>query len=299
LRVSASARLPGLWGDLLLLAKPGISAMVLAATAFGYLLAGQGKSDWPHLALVLGLTFLVGAGSNSLNQYLERDVDARMVRTRNRPLPAGRLPPAAVLIGGGLACAAGAGGLWLAANPLSGMVALTVIITYVFIYTPLKQVTHLNTLVGAFPGALPPVLGWVAAGGALGREALALFLIEYLWQPPHVLAIAWRYRHDYAAAGMPMLPVIDPSGAGTRRQVILYAATFIPVTLYPGLLGMAGNVYLAGAALVSGVYFAGALAMGLNPTDASARLLFRLSLAVLPALFVLMLLDALPTSLFG
>ena len=298
MRPTAATRLPGLWGDLLLLIKPGITLLVLVSTALAYLLAHAGPADWRHLGAVLAFTFLLGVGASSLNQFVERDSDGRMARTRNRPLPAGRMRPVSVLAGGLAVSAAGIAGLGLAANWLSAAIGLTVIVTYVLFYTPLKRVTALNTLIGAFPGALPPVLGWAAARGELGREALALFLIQYLWQPPHVLAIAWRHRDDYAAAGMPMITVSDPSGASTRRQVVLYCAVLIPLSAYPAMIGMAGGTYFYGALALSGAFFLCGAAMAIRPTDATAKLVFKASLFYLPALFGLMLYDASPSTLY-
>jgi protoheme IX farnesyltransferase len=289
--------MPGLWGDVILLIKPGITMLVLVATAVGYAMGSGGKVDAQHLGLVLVFTFLVGAGANSLNQYLERDVDGRMVRTRNRPLPAGRMRPLTVLAGGLAAGGLGVVGLALIANLLTAAVGLVVIVTYVAFYTPLKRVSALNTLVGAVPGALPPVLGWAAASGEFTLGAVALFLIQYVWQPPHVLAIAWRHRADYAAAGMPMLGADDPSGASTGRQMLIYCAVLIPLSTYPARIGMAGDVYFWGALAVSGLFFLCGLAMAIRPGELAARLVFKASLLYLPALFVLMLYDALPTSL--
>ncbi|HEX7927383.1 MAG TPA: heme o synthase [bacterium] len=297
MRTGASVHMPTMWGDVLLLIKPGITLLVLIATSVGYAMGSGGKVDGAHLGLVLVFTFLVGTGANSLNQFVERDVDGRMARTRNRPIPSGRMRPKAVLAGGVIASLVGVVGLALVANPLSAAIGLTVIITYVMLYTPLKQVTALNTLVGAVPGALPPVLGWAASSGELTQGALALFLLQYVWQPPHVLAIAWRHRHDYAAAGMHMLVAGEPNAASTRRQVLIYSAVLIPLSLYPTQIGIAGDVYFWGALIVSVVFFAFGLAMAVKPTELTAKLVFKASLFYLPALFVLMLHDALPVSL--
>jgi protoheme IX farnesyltransferase len=297
MRTSAAVPVPGALGDVILLVKPGITGLVLVATAVGYAMASGGKVDGLHLGVVLVFTFLLGAGGNALNQFLERDVDARMVRTRNRPLPAGRVRPSTVLAGGVLAGGLGVIGLAVVANLLTAAVGLVVIVTYVAFYTPLKRISALNTLVGAVPGALPPVLGWAAASGELSLGALALFLIQYVWQPPHVLAIAWRYRQDYAAAGMPMLGADDPNAAGARRQMLVYCAVLIPLSTYPSRIGMAGDVYFWGALVVSGLFFLCGLAMALKPSEFTARLVFKSSLLYLPALFVLLLHDALPVSL--
>jgi protoheme IX farnesyltransferase len=220
-----------------------------------------------------------------------------MVRTRNRPLPAGRMRPRTVLLAGLLGGGIGIAGLAAVANLLTAAVGLVVIVTYVAFYTPLKRISAINTLVGAVPGALPPVLGWAAASGELSLGALALFLIQYVWQPPHVLAIAWRHRVDYAAAGMPMLGATDASVASMRRQLLIYCAVLIPLSTYPARIGIAGDVYFWGALAVSGGFFLCGLAMAIRPSERTAKLVFKSSLFYLPALFVLLLHDALPVSL--
>ena len=280
--------------DALTLAKPGILGMVLVATACGYLVGRLADADWVRLGFVLLGTLMVGAGGNMLNQYLERDTDALMGRTRDRPLPAGRVQPGAALAGGVLLGLAGIAALGLVANLAAAALGLLVMATYLLFYTPLKRITGLNTLVGAVPGAIPPVLGWVAAGRPLGQGALALFLIEFVWQQPHVLAIAWLYRGDYASAGMPMLPVTDTAGLRTRAMVVLYSLVLVPVTLYPGAIGMAGAAYFYGALGVSGLFLCAALWMAWRPSDAAARLLFRASLLYLPLVFALLLYSAVP-----
>jgi protoheme IX farnesyltransferase len=289
-----SSRPPGLLADVITLAKPGITGMVLLATAFGYSVGRQAHVNGWHLVLVLLGTLLVGGGGNALNQYLERDVDKRMRRTQQRPLPAGRMRPAAALAGGVAASVAGIALLGAVANWMSAALGILVVVSYVLFYTPLKRISGLNTLVGALPGAVPPVLGWVAADRELGRAALALFLILYVWQLPHFLAIAWLYKHEYAAAGMPMLPVTDPAGRRTRAMVVLYSLVLVPVSLYPAMIGVAGAVYFYGALAVSGLFLLAAVLLGVRPSDASARLLFRASLVFLPLLFGLMLYDAVP-----
>ncbi len=291
---SQPSRQPGLLADVMTMAKPGITGMVLLATAFGYTVGRHAHVIWWHLGLVLLGTLLVGAGGNTLNQYLERDVDKRMRRTRERPLPAGRVRPGAALAGGVLAGLAGVTLLGAVANWMSAALGILVVVSYVLFYTPLKRISGLNTLVGAIPGAVPPVLGWIAADRELGRAALALFLILYVWQLPHFLAIAWLYKQDYASAGMPMLPVTDPAGRRTRTMVVLYSLVLVPVSLYPAMIGMAGAVYFYGALAVSGMFLLAAVLMGVRPGDASARLLFRASLVFLPLLFGLMLYDAVP-----
>ena len=282
----------GLLADVATLGKPRILVMVLVATAVGYLVAAAPWVDMIHLAGVLLGTALVGGGVNGLNQYLERRPDALMARTRNRPLPAGRLRPEPVLIGGAVASLAGVALLAWWANLLSGSIGALVIVTYLACYTPLKRVTGLNTLVGAVPGALPPVLGWVAARGSVGSEALAMFLILFVWQLAHFLSIAYLYREDYRVAGMPMISVTDASGGAVRRQLVLYTATLIPVSMYPSIIGMAGLTYFYGAALLGALFLAAALAMAWRPSELRAQICLKVSVAYLAALLPLLVYDS-------
>ena len=278
--------------DIFALSKPRVTFMVLVATVVGYVLASRGAVDWIHLAGVLLGTLMVDWGIMAVNQYMERDTDKLMARTKDRPLPAGRMKPRRVLV---LAvCVSAAGVLLLAlwANLLTGLLGLMVVVTYVVCYTPLKRHSGLNTLVGAVPGALPPVLGWAAVHGSIGREALALFLILFIWQPPHFLAIAYLYRDEYARAGLSMLPVVDPSGRVTSRQLIVYSATLIPISMYPSMIGMTGALYFFGALMLSMFFFAAALAMALRTEEGTARVLFKVSVFYLPILFALMIYDA-------
>ncbi len=278
--------------DYLELTKPRVGVLVLFTVAAGACLAARGVPDMLALLHALGGTALVVAGASALNQFLERHSDALMHRTENRPLPSGRLQPAEVLAFG---LALGIGGTAYLAlalrQPTAALVAATAFVSYVFIYTPLKRVTSLNTLVGAVPGALPPVIGWTAVTGALDLRAAVLFLILYLWQVPHFLAIAWIYRADYARAGLRMLPVVDPRGNMTGRQMVMYCLALIPVSLMPVVLGAAGPIYLTGAALL-GVGFLGyAIGFIRSHSVAQARRVLRASLIYLPALLALLLAD--------
>jgi protoheme IX farnesyltransferase len=236
-------------------------------------------------------TGLVAAGASALNQWLERHSDALMRRTENRPLPAGRLLPAEVICFG---MTLGIGGLvYLAVvvrQPLTVLVAGFTFLSYVFLYTPLKRKTTLNTLVGAVPGALPPVIGWTAMTGALTGEALTLFLIVFLWQVPHFLAIAWIYRDDYARAGLQMLPALDERGAVTGRQMLLYSLTLVPVSLFPVLGGQAGVVYAAGAVGLGLVFVRAVLGFCGSASIRQARKVLHASLVYLPVLLALLLL---------
>lgn len=269
--------------DYVALGKPGITVMVAITAALGYYVAAAGAVDWTVLGHLVAGTMLSSAGAAALNMVLERRLDARMERTRSRPIPAGRLGARESAIVGLLLSAAGLG--WLAAgvNPLSALISGLTIATYLGAYTPLKTVSSLCTIVGAVPGALPPVLGW-AATGALGPGAAVLFLILFFWQLPHFLALAWMYRDDYARGGFPMLPVQDPDGSATGRQVVLQTMALLVASLAPALMGFAGEAYLA-AALVLGTGFLGfGVAFAASRTRERASRLFFASIAYLPLL---------------
>ena len=238
---------PGRFADFCELIKARLTAMVLVTTLAGFYLGWAGAMDWRRLGCALFGTWLVASGSAALNELIERRTDAAMHRTRNRPLPSGRMrPDTALLIGFALAVA-GLACLYFLVNLLAATLAALTMATYLFAYTPLKRRTTLNTLVGAIPGALPPMIGWAAARGTLDKGAWALFAILFCWQMPHFLAIAWLYREDYARAGFVMLPNVDETGEITGRQATNYALTLLLVSLVPGILGMAGRGYFAGA----------------------------------------------------
>jgi protoheme IX farnesyltransferase len=250
-----------------------------------------------HLPVLLHTllgTALVAAGASALNQLLERRSDALMRRTENRPLPAGRLHPTEVLVFG---FALGLSGVCYLAltvqRPWAALIAAITFISYVWIYTPLKRRTPLNTLVGAVPGALPPLIGWAAVRGSLDPEALALFFIIFLWQVPHFLAIAWIYRDDYARAHQRMLPVVDPDGTRTGRQMLTYCMALIPTSLAPVAFGGSGLIYLGGALFLGLFFLACALRFTRERSVAQARRVLRGSLVYLPALFALLVLDGL------
>jgi protoheme IX farnesyltransferase len=278
--------------DYLELTKPRIALMVLLTVAAGALLASAGTPDWGIVGHTLAGTALVAAGASALNQLFERESDQLMRRTENRPLPAGRLAPLEVLLFGVLL---GSGGVWYLTmslhQPLAALLAALTFVSYVFIYTPLKRMTTLNTLVGAIPGALPPVIGWAAVRGSIDPEIGALFLILFLWQVPHFLAIAWIHRDDYGRAGLCMLPVVDRDGAMSGRQMVSYCLALIPASLTPLVIGHAGPIYLAGAILL-GVGFLGfAVAFAQARSLLRARAVLRASLVYLPVLLALLLLD--------
>ncbi len=283
--------------DYLELTKPRVAVLVLFTVAAGAWLAARGAPDFAVVLHTLVGTALVAAGASALNQLLERHSDALMRRTENRPLPSGRLQPVEALVFGLLL---GVGGLvYLAVlvhQPLTVVVAGITFISYVLLYTPLKRITSLNTLVGAVPGALPPVIGWTAVAGSVGPEAAGLFLILFIWQVPHFLAIAWIYREDYARAGLRMLPVVDGGAGMTGRQMVNYCLVLIPASLAPVLALGAGPVYLAGAVLLGVFFLASALGFQRACTTARARRVLRASLIYLPALFALLLLEGLTLS---
>lgn len=272
------------------LTKPRITTLVVFTALVGFVAAAD-TAPWTLLLVAaLAGTGLVAAGASVLNQVMERGTDALMHRTRTRPLPAGRIRPAEAGVFGCLLTLAGLGVLAAACGPAATLVALATWASYLFLYTPLKRRTHLATLVGAVPGALPPVIGWAAARGTLEPGAFILFAILFLWQVPHFLAIAWLYRDDYERGGFPMLPVIDREGRLTGRQAVLHSAALLVVSLSPVVAGLGGTLYLAGA-LVLGVGLTLAALRLLRERDLlAARGLFLASVVYLPALTSLLLL---------
>lgn len=276
------------------LAKPRILTLVLAAAAAGFCLAAPGPVALIPLVHTLLATALVAAGANALNQLLERETDARMHRTASRPLPTGRLEPSDALRFGVFCGSAGVLYLALALNALAAFVAAATLAGYIFVYTPLKMRTHLATLVGAVPGALPPLIGWAAASGTLNRASAAVFIILFLWQLPHFLAIAWIYRDDYARADMPLLTRVDANGAAAARQMVLYSAALLPASLLPTALGLSGTVYFGAALLLSVAYLAFSVWMAATMSLASARGLFRFSILHLLLLLGVMTIDKVP-----
>lgn len=277
--------------DYIELTKPGVTSLILLATAVGFYLGSeQGLQFFRLLHTVIG-TALVASGTATLNQYWEREADAKMWRTRNRPLPMGRLAPwKALWFGIGLAVV-GTLYLWLQVNALSAGLAALTLLSYLFLYTPLKTRTPICTLVGSFPGAIPPLIGWAAAHGTLTMTAWALYGILFLWQFPHFYSIAWLYRDDYERAGIAMLPVVEPDCQSTARQIVIYAIALLPVSLIPSWLGVTGTIYLGGTFLlgIAFLYFAARTAMVKNKLE--ARRLLQASVIYLPLVYGLMLLD--------
>jgi protoheme IX farnesyltransferase len=277
--------------DILELVKARIVALVLVTVAAGFSAASLGGIDAVLLLHTLLGTALVAAGTNALNQVVERDVDARMRRTADRPLPAGRMTVGPAMVGAWMAGTLGVGYLAVLVNPTTAALAALTLLSYVCVYTPLKQKTTLATLVGAVPGALPIVGGYAAAGGWLGIEALVLFAILFLWQLPHFLALAWLYRDDYANAGFRMLSADDPDGTLTFRHALLYAAALVPVSLAPTLVGLSGPVYFWGALGLSSVLLWAAVTAVRRPSRLAARRLFRVTIFYLPGLLALLMLN--------
>jgi protoheme IX farnesyltransferase len=279
--------------DFVELTKPRITTLVVLTALVGFVMASPAAPVGLALLFALAGTGLVAAGASTLNMVLERDTDARMNRTRSRPLAEGRMrPPEAIAFGLGLT-ALGLAGLFSLSGPLPAAVAFVTWFTYLFCYTPLKRRTSLSTLVGAVPGALPPVIGWAAARGSIDGGAFVLFAILFLWQVPHFLAIAWIYREDYARGGLPMLPVVDAPGRLTGRQAVAHAFALLLASLLPTGLGMAGRAYLAGALLLGVALLAFSLRLALHRTVAAARALFLASVVYLTALCALLVADRL------
>jgi protoheme IX farnesyltransferase len=281
------------WLDLLELTKPRIAVMVLFTVAAGALLACRGAVELGMLGHALLGTALVAAGASALNQLLERHTDARMRRTENRPLPAGRLQPVEVALFGAALGAGGLAYLAVTCRPMAVLVAAVTLVSYALVYTPLKRRTTLNTLVGAVPGALPPVIGWAAMTNRIDTAAVLIFLIIFVWQVPHFLAIAWIYRDDYGRAGLKMLPVGDPHGDMTARQMLVYGLALLPVSVTPVLYGHAGAVYGIGALALGAGFLAACWGFVRHPTHGQARRVLRASLVYLPALLALLLFEAL------
>jgi protoheme IX farnesyltransferase len=277
-------------GDFLTLTKPRVNLLVLVTTLVGFYLGSFGTIDVALLVHTVVGTALVAAGAAAFNQVLERDIDGRMRRTQSRPLPAGRLR---VPDAGWFALTLSVAGLLellVAANALAAAVALVTIGSYALVYTPLKTRTSLATVVGAVPGALPPMIGWAAATGTLSIEGWVLFSIVFFWQMPHVLAISWMYREDYERGGIRVLPVEEPDGASTARQAVIYAVALIPVSLLPTIVGLAGGFYFAAAALAGAAQLWLAIGFARERTRERARRLFFASLVYLPVIWGLLVL---------
>lgn len=275
--------------DFVALAKPRLNLLVVASTAAGYAMAdGDSLGAVRVIGMLLG-TGLVAGGASAFNQLIEREADGLMRRTRMRPLPDQRLLATEALVFGGAISLTGLLMLAASANLLAAWVALATLISYVVVYTPLKRRSSFATVIGAIPGALPPVIGWAASRGTLSSEAWVLFGIMFLWQLPHFLAIAWIFRDDYARAGFPMLPVIEPDGLSTGRQAIVYAAALVPLSLAPTLVGLAGPIYFAGALALGLAFLYLAFRFARTRSVRDARTLFFGSIIYLPILWIVMI----------
>lgn len=274
------------------LTKPRITFLVVLTTSAGFLLGStRGAFDYQLFAHTMLGVALLCSGVSTLNQWMERGLDGLMRRTARRPLPLGTLSPRAALIFG-LSLTIGAE-IYLASfvNLLSAFCGLTVIVGYLLCYTPLKTRTSLSTLVGAFPGAVPPLLGWAAATNHVGLEAWVLFAILFLWQFPHFFAIAWMYREDYARAGILMLPVVEPEGRLTRQQIVVWTLLLVPVSLAPAALGISGAIYFFGALVLGALFLWSSIAAAVTLSRQSARRVLLASVLYLPVLFVLMVIN--------
>lgn len=276
----------------LALTKPRITWLILMSTGIGYYFGQSGELNWLLLFHALLGTALIASGTATLNQWYERDADARMKRTAGRPIPAGEIAPRNALLFGLALLVAGELELGLGVNPLTAWVGLATVVSYLLFYTPLKQRTWWSTTVGAFPGAAPPLIGFAAARGELTIEAWILFAIVFLWQFPHFYAIAWMYRDDYARAGIRMLPVMEPDGISTSRQILLTAAILIPVSLLPSFFSMTGHWYLAAALILGGLFLKSAALCARQRTAVNARGVLKASVMYLPLIYLALVLDS-------
>jgi heme o synthase len=275
------------------LTKPDVTFLVVITTVAGFYLGSRGPMNWALLLHTLAGTMLVAGGTAALNQYIERDMDAAMRRTAGRPLPSGILQPREVLAFGLGTLVTGTLWLALAVNLLSAFLALSTSLLYLGLYTPLKKRTPLATAVGAFPGALPPLIGWAAASGSLSREAWVLFAILFFWQFPHFLSIAWIYREDYARAGIRMLPVVDRSGDMTFRQIVAMSVILVPVSLFPSVMGLAGIRYFFAALVLGMILLQVSLWAARHRTNTRAKWLMHATVAHIPILLGSMIFDKL------
>ena len=273
------------------LTKPDVSFLVLMTTAAGYYMGVRGPVGWLHMIHTVFATMLIAAGTAALNHYIERESDGHMRRTAGRPLPSGVLQPREAFRFGIALSVAGTLDLYFTAGPLAAGLGVATCLSYLLAYTPLKKRTVWATFVGAFPGAVPPMIGWVAATGSLDRGAWLLFGILFFWQFPHFHAIAWMYREDYARAGILMLPVVDREGTRTFRQIILTAAALVGVSLLPAIVGLAGVVYFFGALVVSVALLQVCLWAATAKTNVRAKWLMHATVMHIPVLLGLMIYD--------
>jgi len=277
--------------DFVELTKPRVVIMILVTTLVGFYLGTLGVPDYIRLLHTLIGTALAAGGTLALNQLMEREADAKMQRTKLRPLPDGRLQPFDALVFGFVITVGGLIHLSLMVNTLSAAVTAAIVISYLFAYTPLKQKTSLCSTVGAIPGALPPVIGWAAARGSLDIEAWILFAIMFLWQVPHSLAIGWLYREDYARAGFRLLAVVDTDGKSMSYQIVANCFALLSVGLIPSLIGLTGSLYFFTALVLGGIFLWSGINLARSCSQTAARRLIFASLLYLPILLVIMMLD--------
>jgi protoheme IX farnesyltransferase len=270
---------------------PRICMLALIMAAIGFFIATDGTADLKLLAISLVGIGLVGASSGVINQYMERHLDGQMWRTLNRPLPSGRMEPRKALVFGVVLAVLGEAILLLAVNVVTAVLGAATLFIYLGVYTPSKRISTMSTLVGAIPGAMPPLLGWTAAEGRISGGGLILFSILFLWQIPHFLAIAWMYKEDYSRANFQVLSVIDEKGSATSRQIIIYTLVLLLVTLIPSAWGSAGQTYFYGALVMGLLFLAQGIWLAFHRTKAQARRLFLASLIYLPMLGLLLAWD--------
>ncbi len=273
------------------LTKPRITWLILMSTAIGYFFGWDGTwNGWLLLHTILG-TGLIASGTAALNQWYEHDADAKMLRTNKRPIPSGRVNASNALWFGIAIAVLGFVELSWSVNLLTGLLGLFTLVSYLFVYTPMKQKSWLSTTVGAVPGAMPPMIGFAAAKGALTVEAWILFAILFLWQFPHFYAIAWMYREDYGRAGIRMLPVVEPDGNSTSRQMVAFSLALIPVSLLPAFYAMSGKFYLVGALMMGMAFLYASWQVFSDRSLINARGVLKASVIYLPLLYCLMVLD--------
>jgi len=275
--------------------KARLTFLVVLTTLVGFYMGSRGPTAYGLMFNTVLATALLASGAAALNQVLEREFDAKMRRTQDRPLPSGRMTPEAALLIGGTCAAGGLVYLALAVNLLTALLGAITLCSYVFVYTPLKRVTTLNTVIGAIPGALPPLMGWTAARGNVSEEGWAFFALLFFWQLPHFLAIAWMYRDEYSKAGFVMLPLVDPQGSRTGRQALCHTLGLLPISLCPFVFRLAGPVYLCGALLLGLAFLWQAWRFARELNQARARALFYTSIIYLPLLLILMVIDKVRT----
>jgi len=280
-------------GRYLELTKPRITCFILMSTAIGFVCGMNAGTAWTWVTLLHTLlgTALIASGTAALNQWYEREADAKMNRTKARPIPSGRVTGPHALLFGIFLSIAGFVDLWLGANLLTASLGLFTLASYLFLYTPMKQRSPHSTTLGAIPGAMPPLIGFAAASGTLNWDAWILYAILFLWQFPHFYAIAWMYRADYARAGILMLPVVEPDGESTSRRMLWFSLALLPISILPRFFAMAGNFYLAGALVLGLIYVYASLRSVFDCSVTRARQVLLASVLYLPFLYGLLVLD--------